>query len=402
MCDKLVAIDAKLAIVPQLATSWNWSADNLALTLKLRPGVTIQDGEAFDATAVQVNFDRYRTASYSLRKVELAAVKSVEIVDPLTVTLRLSTPNALERFSGFWDAKNVFLDRITYCPIPNTAIKRVNLVSGQLDLIERMAASDAPAVKKNLDLQLLTQPALAYQAILFNIDKEPAAKTLFSTDKPVRRAFEMPIDRAVINQVAFEGRQTRSNQSEAPSTLYWDPAFPTRPRDVEGAKKLLREVGLTRVPLTLQVDNSPVSVQVGELLQSMASEAGFDVKILATETNSAVNAAKAGDFQAYTVIWSGRADPDGNPSIWLSKNGFLNWGNYQNPDYDALLCQARGLTDPVLRNALYARADAIFQQDTPMVVLFHQTWLFAASKKLSGLNLVPDGLIRPQGIKLAD
>jgi peptide/nickel transport system substrate-binding protein len=37
-----------------------------------------------------------------------------------------------------------------------------------------------------------------------------------------------------------------------------------------------------------------------------------------------------------------------------------------------------------------------------MVVLFHQTWLFAASKKLSGLNLVPDGLIRPQGIKLAD
>ena len=101
MCDKLVAIDAKLAIVPQLATSWNWSADNLALTLKLRPGVTIQDGEAFDATAVQVNFDRYRTASYSLRKVELAAVKSVDIVDPLTVTLRLSTPNAWNVFQAF-------------------------------------------------------------------------------------------------------------------------------------------------------------------------------------------------------------------------------------------------------------------------------------------------------------
>jgi peptide/nickel transport system substrate-binding protein len=450
MCDKLVDIDSKLAIVPQLATSWSWSADNLALTLKLRPGVTFQDGEAFDATAVGVNIDRYRTASYSLRKGELAAVKSVEVVDPLTVILHLSTPNApllavladragmmlspkalatygdqiadhaacagpfklvervaqdhitLERFSNYWDAKNVFLDRITYRPIPNTAIKLVNLVSGQLDLIERMAASDAPAVKKNADLQLLTQPALAYQAVLFNIDKGPAAKTPFGMDKRVRRAFEMSIDRAAINQVAFEGTQTPSNQFEAPNTPYWDPAFPVRPRDVEGAKKLLREAGLTRVPLTLQVDNSPVSVQVGELVQSMAAEAGFDVKILAAETNSAVSAAKAGEFQAYIVNWSGRADPDGNSSVWLSKNGFLNWGNYQNPEYDALLSKAREITDLAQRKPLYAKADAIFQQDAPMVVLLHQTWLFAASKKLSGLNLVPDGLIRPQGIKLAD
>ena len=53
LCDKLVDIDEKLNIVPQLATSWEWSADHKALTMKLRPGVTFQDGEKLDAEAVK-------------------------------------------------------------------------------------------------------------------------------------------------------------------------------------------------------------------------------------------------------------------------------------------------------------------------------------------------------------
>src|SRR5436853_7268332 len=53
LCDKLVDIDEKLQIVPQLATSWDWSADGKALTMKLRPGVTFHDGEKLDAAAVK-------------------------------------------------------------------------------------------------------------------------------------------------------------------------------------------------------------------------------------------------------------------------------------------------------------------------------------------------------------
>ena len=450
MCDKLIDIDAKLAFVPQLATSWEWSKDNLALTMHLRPGVKFQDGEPMDARAVQVNIDRYRTAPYSLRKGEVAAVKSVEVVDPLTVVLHLSHPDApllavladragmmvspkalaqygdkvfehpvcagpfkltervaqdhitLDRFPGYWDAKNIFLDRITYQPIPDTTVKLVNLESGQLDLIERMAATDAPAVKKNPKLKLYAQPGVAYQSILFNVGHGPAAQTPLGQDARVREAFAKSIDRAALNQVVFDGAQTPSNQFEAPHTPYWDPAFPVPPRDLEGARKLLKEAGQTRVPVSLLVANSPDSKQVGELIQSMAGEAGFDVKLRVEEANAGVAAAKSGDFQAFGVIWSGRADPDGNVSIWLSKKGFLNWGNYDNPQYDDLLAQARAVTDMGQRKALYAKADAIFQHDVPMMVLFHQTWLFAASTKVSGFTPVPDGLIRPQGIKLAN
>ena len=80
--------------MPQLALSWTWSADNKTLTLKLRPGVTFQNGEAFDAEAVKYNLDRYRTAPDSLRKSEIASIDHVDVVDPLTVALVLKQPDA--------------------------------------------------------------------------------------------------------------------------------------------------------------------------------------------------------------------------------------------------------------------------------------------------------------------
>src|SRR6476620_11010742 len=57
LCDKLLDLDEKLNIVPQLATSYQWSADNKALTLKLRSGVTFHDGEKLDAQAVKFNLE---------------------------------------------------------------------------------------------------------------------------------------------------------------------------------------------------------------------------------------------------------------------------------------------------------------------------------------------------------
>jgi peptide/nickel transport system substrate-binding protein len=65
LCDQLLNIDASLAIVPELATAWEWSPDRLALTLHLRDGVIFQDGAPFDAAAVQANLERYRTAAYA-------------------------------------------------------------------------------------------------------------------------------------------------------------------------------------------------------------------------------------------------------------------------------------------------------------------------------------------------
>src|SRR6185312_6182453 len=94
VCDKLIDIDAKNAFVPQLATAWQWSPDNLALTLTLRDGVQFHDGSKMDAESVKANLERYRSAPESVRKSELKPVTSVEVIDPHTVRLHLARPYA--------------------------------------------------------------------------------------------------------------------------------------------------------------------------------------------------------------------------------------------------------------------------------------------------------------------
>src|SRR5215472_15317208 len=92
LCDKLFDIDEKLNIVPQLASSYQWSPDNKALTIKIRQGVTFHDGEKLDAAAVKFNLERHKTMQGSNRRGELAPVASVDVVDPSTVRLNLSAP----------------------------------------------------------------------------------------------------------------------------------------------------------------------------------------------------------------------------------------------------------------------------------------------------------------------
>src|SRR5688572_31951265 len=94
LCDKLFDLDEKLNIVPQLATAYQWSADNKSLEIKLRQGVTFHDGEKMDAAAVKYNLERHKNMKGSNRRGELAVVSSVDAVDPSTVRINLAAPFA--------------------------------------------------------------------------------------------------------------------------------------------------------------------------------------------------------------------------------------------------------------------------------------------------------------------
>src|ERR1700761_7615550 len=85
VCDKLFDIDDKLNIVPQLALSQETSTDGKEVTIKLRPGVKFQDGEALDAEAAKFSLERHLTLPGSFRKPELASLDHVDVVDPLTI-----------------------------------------------------------------------------------------------------------------------------------------------------------------------------------------------------------------------------------------------------------------------------------------------------------------------------
>ncbi len=284
VCDKLIDTDAQMNFVPQLATAWTWSPDNLALTVTLRDGVTFHDGETMDADAVKANLERYRSAPESLRKSELKPVSSVEVIDPHTVRLHLAQPYAplvavladragmmispkalgrdvttdlpcagpfkltervaqdrivVDRFPGYWNAPAIKLDRIVYQPIPDTTVRLVNLEARQLDMVERLGPTDVAAVQRDPRLKLISQPALAYYSMSINL----AASDSPLKDPRVREALEASIDRDALNQVVFDGQFIPSNQFEAPGSRYWDPDHPVPPRDVAKAKALLTAGG---------------------------------------------------------------------------------------------------------------------------------------------------------------
>lgn len=152
----------------------------------------------------------------------------------------------LERFPGYWNAPAIRLDGIEFRMVTDATVQLVNLQSGGLDVVGRLVATDVAAVETDRTLRLVSSPALGYQILSFNLARGEPAATPFGRDARVREAFEKAIDREALNQVVFEDRYVPSNQTEAPGSRYRDTAHPVPPRDVPGARALLKTAGLDR------------------------------------------------------------------------------------------------------------------------------------------------------------
>jgi peptide/nickel transport system substrate-binding protein len=450
MCDKLFDIDAQLNIVPQLALSHETSQDGKTVTLKLRPNVKFHDGEPFNAEAVKFTLDRGLTMETSKRKAELSQIEKVEVVDPLTVRMLLKAPFSpliaqltdragmmvspkavkeagdkfvnkpicagpfkftervvqdhitLDRFADYWDKDRIHVDRVTYRPMPDSTVRLANLRAGALDIIERVLATDIPAVRSDPKLKLLTGPSLMYTGLTINLANTDKAKNPLAQNAKVRQALDATIDRDAINKVVFNGEFIPGNQFSAPSNPYYIEKFPIPKRDVEKAKQLIKEAGVTPpITLDLMVPNQPDVKQVAEVLQAMAAEAGFDLKIRLTEFATSLDEAVKGNFQIYLIGWSGRLDPDQNVINHLGCNTPFNWGKYCNETTQAALNEARLYTEPAKRKVAYEKALAQIEADKPLIYLYHQALIFAYSTKLQGYKQPPDGIIRIQDLKLA-
>jgi peptide/nickel transport system substrate-binding protein len=447
-CDKLFDIDEKLNIVPQLALSQETSADGKEVTIKLRPGVKFHDGEPLDAEAAKFSIERHITMPTSFRKPELAAVDHVDVVDPLTIKLVLKTPFSpliaqladragmmvspkaakaegdkfglhpvcagpykfvervqqdrivFEKFADYWNKDNVHIDRIIYLPIVDATVRLANLKSGGLDLIERLLATDIKAVQADPKLKLSSAIELGYQGVTLNIGKDKAKGPLSQSAK-VRQALDLSIDREAINQVVFNGEFKAGNQWVNPDHPYYQKSFPVRARDVAKAKALLKEAGVTTpVSVDFMVPKGAETEAVAQVIQSMAAEAGFDMKIRVTEFATGLKQAEAGEYQAFMLAWSGRIDPDGNTYIFLKTDAPQNYGTWSNAEADKLLDDARLVTDQAQRKAIYEKLTKLVVDEEPVLYIFHRRILIAHTNRLEGYKQMPDGLVRVTGLTL--
>jgi peptide/nickel transport system substrate-binding protein len=449
LCDKLVDVSPDLKIVPQLATEWNWSADGKVLTMKLRQGVKFHDETPFNAEAVVATIQRNMTLPESRRKSELSSVDKVEATGEYEVKFSLKSPDVtllaqlsdragmivsptaakelganfgshpvcagpfkfvervqqdrivLEKFKDYWNKDNIFVDKVTYLPIPDTTVRLANLRSGDLDMIERLAASDAASVKEDPSLVYADAVGTGYMALYANVANGPRADNPFGKDKRLRQAFSLAIDREAVNQIVYEGTAVAGNQPFPPSSPWFDKDIPVPARDLDKAKALIKEAGFDRVPIELQIPNNPVAMQMMQVIQSMVGEAGFDVSLKSTEFATLLNEQTAGNYQFSRSDWSGRVDPDGNIHQFITCKGGINDTKYCNPQVDKLLNEARASTDDAVRKQNYDAAAVILNDDLPIVYLGHQAWIWALRKNVTGFVPAPDGMIRLAGVKKA-
>src|SRR3954467_12347337 len=447
-CDKLFDIDEKLTIVPQLALSHETSADGKAMTIKLRPGVKFHDGEPLDAEAAKFSIERHMNVQGSFRKSELSSVDHVEVVDPLTIRLVLKTPFAplisqltdragmmlspkavkeqgdkfglhpvcagpykfvervqqdrmvFEKFADYWNKDNVHIDRIVYLPLVDATVRLANLKSGGLDLIERLLATDLKEVQSDSKLKLSSAIELGYQGVTLNVGKDKAKGPLSQSAK-VRQALDLSLDRDAISEVVSNGEFKPGNQWVNPDHPYYQKAFPAPKRDVARAKALLKEAGVTPpVSVDFMVSKGAETEAAAQVMQSMAAEAGFDLKLRVTEFATSLKQAEAGEYQAYLLAWSGRIDPDGNSYVFQKTEAPQNYSAWSNKEADKALDDGRLVTDQAQRKAIYEKLTKIVLEENTLLYIYHRRILIAHTTKLEGYKQMPDGLVRVVGLKL--
>jgi len=447
LCNKLIDTAPDLHFVPQLALSWETSPDGKAVTFKLRPGVKFSDGTPVDAAAIAFDLDRAMHLPESRRKSEVAALDTVDVIDPLTVRFNLknpftpliaqlsdragtiASPKALQnpdgfdkapacsgpfrfveraaqdkvvlaRDPGYWDANRIKLDRVEFRVIVDPTVRLANLRAGGLDFAERILASDVATLKADPRFRVMVGPSLQYNAITINFANVAGLSPEFSKSAQLREALDLSIDREAINQVLFGGNAVVGNQPVPPSSPYYAPERPVKPRDIARAKELVKASGVAHPTLDLMVQNGADQAQLGEMLQSMAKDAGIDIRLQTLEFQTQLARQAKGDYQATLIGWSGRVDPDGNTYTLLGCKSPTNDAHYC-AGAEAPLLAGQAETDSAKRIQIYHDAITHIVDDRPIIYLYHPPLIMGMTARLTGFVFHPDGLIRLQDVGYA-
>lgn len=454
MCEKLYEIDDQLQIQPQLAADLPQVTDGgRTVTIKLRPGVKFNDGTAMTAEAVKFSLDRHRTLKGSNRRSELDSVEAVEVVNPLTVRLRLKAPAApllsqltdragmpvspaavqklgdnfgtapvcvgpwqfvervaqdrivLDKSPHYFDPAAANFDRVTFKIIPDDNVRLANVRSGDIDITHQVTPTDAAALKREGRFEVSSVTGLGFNSMTINIANKTGKTnppgdlgTPLANDPRVREALELSLDREAIVQVVFDGQYTPGCTPIPSISPFFDASRKCPARDVARARKLLADAGLAGgYSFELMVVNNPQQRRVGEVIQQMAKEAGFNISLRPQEFASALNDSDAGKHQAFLIGWSGRVDPDGNIHQAQTCKGSLNATLACDERVDALLNRGREVTDPAQRKAIYREAIDLITTRRNVIYLYHPHYIAAHAKNLKGYRAVPDGLMRLKG-----
>lgn len=440
--------DDSTEVVPGLAESWQVSPDGLAWTFKLRRNVRFHDGTPLDAAAVKFTFDRVidpahphaKSGKWSFVVGYLSSVKSLEVVDPLTVRLHLKYPTSSllallalpncaivsptaftkapadfnaqpvgsgrYRFESWERGSRLVLkrnddyrgtkgkpQRLVYRGIPEANARVTELLTGGVDLILPIPPDFVARLEGNRQVAVHKKTGLTIWYAGFNVQKKP-----FS-DKRVRQALNHAVDKDAIVRDILKGTGVAAVGPLLPGTWGFEPTVRKYAYDPATAKKLLADAGYPNgfevefwVPESGSGMQAPV--EMATVIQANLAAVGVKASLKTFEWGSYLSRVRGDAPAMFAFSWFLKSeDPDLSLyPLFYSKNSPLpNRSNYNNPEVDQLLVQARQVADKGKRAELYKRAQRMIVDDAPWIFVDHEIQVIATRAGLKGFKLHPSG-----------
>ena len=431
--DRLTQIDDSGEVQPMLATAWEFDADGSSLTFTLREGVLFHDGTSFDAEAAKLNLDRARNPDVAAGTfVDLLAVESVDVVDPMTVRLNLSAPGGAlpailsdqagmmispaamdsddigtmpvgtgpfvatefrvdevmlgEAFDDYWDSEFPKVDNIELRFILDPVARLNATASGEVDggVLDVVTFTRSDAEDEGLELTERFSTAL-YQ-LFFNTERVPEL-----ANPAVRRAIAMAIDQEAFGAALFNGECKATDQVFGEG---WYPRNPDigadyHPFDPEAARAILEAEGVTDLEFTAITANIPSFVAMAEAIQAFLADIGITMDVAPTpipELIAGFVVNKTAD--AYWSLNPGAADPAKFvATIWLPQSPF-NPGGYEVPGLVELHQQAQEGTTESERAPVYQEMAQVLADEQLTIAVCTPASLMAHRPEAGGVALL--------------
>lgn len=424
----LLKVDDNGNIVPELAESYEYVTPT-ELVIKLKQGVKFHNGDTL--TSKDVIFSINRMLDKPASRVMIDAISKVEAPDDYTVIIKLSKPSSpllfclahpltailnekdtlakndiiatdpmgtgpykfiewgsgekieLVAFDNYFEGRPK-IDTLTYRAITENSSRLAALETGEVDIAYGIDAIDSGVVANNENLQLISQPTTSTEYITFNTTKAPF------DNKDFRKAVNYALNKQSMSDSIFMGKAKVANSIINPNVFGHSDAVEGYPYNVEKAKEYLAKSGVKKPSFTLFVNDNTTRIQLAQIIQANLKEIGIDMKIETLEWGAYLQRSAQGEHQALLGGWvSGTSDADIVLFPLLhsaSHGGAGNRAFYTNKEFDKIVDQARLVSTPEERKALFIKAQEILQEEAPLGILLYKNENIGLNKKVKGFK----------------
>ncbi|MCL5108972.1 MAG: ABC transporter substrate-binding protein, partial [Chloroflexi bacterium] len=440
ICEPLVRLGEDAKLYPHLAESWQPSSDGLSYTFKLRQGVKFTDGQAFNAEAVKLSWDRALNPDMKmpLRGV-MSVVKQVTAVDANTVKFDLKnqygpfisamtqtafgivSPNTAKNFPKTWNdepvgtgpykwksrtkgadlilernedywGKKPYYKTAAFKIVPEGATRESLILANQADIIILPPPADIPKLQANPQLKVLLAPSDRTIFIGQYCQREGPTKNV-----KFRQALNYAVDKeGIIKSILFGAAEVM----DAPlaSSLFGYSKVGAYPYDPNKAKQLIKESGFEGAALKFfystgrYVQDAQFSQAVANNLRDVGLKVDTQTMDWPTYINTVDVAPDKVTGDIFVLGWApGFLDASQQmeqfkKSAWPPAG--LAAAHYTNPTVEDLLTKANAGTDEKVRAEQYAQVNKIIMDEAPWIFLWVQKFPIVHSVKVKGVSSI--------------